>query len=306
VRRRRRDAIRATDRVRSRSHRVHGAFALPTYAALTILLAFPFVYTVALALTHSTLGEPFAGFAGLENFQLALESEAFMGSLTRTAVFALSAAVLEVGIGVAVALLLQARGAGFGAIGTILLLPMVTPPIMVGVAWQMLLAPAGGGLTGLWAAFGAPGFNAFGTENAAFISLMLIEVWQWTPFVVLMVYVALLGVDREQIEASMLDGANLWRRFRAVIYPAIAPVTLSVLLLRILGGFKAFDVAYVITQGGPGFSTTFSTFQIFRTALDGAYDTGVAASETLIFGLLIGLVTLVVTIARKRATGVSA
>jgi multiple sugar transport system permease protein len=81
---------------------------------------------------------------------------------------------------------------------------------------------------------------------------------------------------------------------------------LSVLLLRILGGFKAFDVAYVITQGGPGFSTTFSTFQIFRTALDGAYDTGVAASETLIFGLLIGLVTLVVTIARKRATGVSA
>ncbi len=77
---------------------------------------------------------------------------------------------------------------------------------------------------------------------------------------------------------------------------------LSVLLLRILGGFKAFDVAYVITQGGPGFATTFSTFQIFRTALDGAYDTGLAASETLLFGLVIGLVMLAVTIARKRAT----
>jgi multiple sugar transport system permease protein len=299
-----RAVTRRADAGRSRLRGVPGAFALPTYAALAILLAFPFVYTVALALTQSTLGEPFAGFAGLENFRQALDSVAFTGSLTRTAVFAISAAMLEVVIGIGVALLLDARGAGFGLIGTILLLPMVTPPIMVGVAWQMLLAPAGGGLAGLWIALGAPGFNAFGGENAAFISLVLIEVWQWTPFVVLMVYVALLGVDREQIEASTLDGANLWHRFRAVICPTIAPVTLSVLVLRILGGFKAFDVAYVITQGGPGFSTTFSTFQIFRTALDGAYDTGVAGSETLIFGLMIGVITLVVTMARKRATRV--
>ena len=183
---------------------------------------------------------------------------------------------------------------------------MVTPPIMVGVAWQMLLAPAGGGLTALWAALGIPGFNAFGTETLAFESLVLIEAWQWTPFVVLMIHVALLGIDRELVEASTLDGANAWRRFRAVIYPTIAPVVLSVLVLRILGGFKAFDFAYVITQGGPGFATTFSTFQNFRTALDGAYDTGLGVAETLVFGLIIGLVTLGVTAARKRATRATA
>ncbi len=277
-------------------------FAGPTIAAMGVLLAFPFIYTIGLSVTHSTLGLPFQAFTGFENFRQALETEAFTGSLWRTTAFALLAATLEVVIGVAIALVLEARGSGFGVIGTILLLPMVTPPVMVGVAWQLLLAPAGGGLTVLWKALGIPGFDAFGTGLSAFVTLVLIEVWQWTPFVILLVYVALLGVDREQIEAATLDGANLWHRFTAVIYPAIAPITLGVLLLRILGGFKVFDVAYVITQGGPGFATTFTTFQVFRTALDGGYDTGVASAETLIFGLLIGLVTLGVSAARARAT----
>jgi multiple sugar transport system permease protein len=276
-------------------------FAAPSILALGLLLAYPLLYTIALALTHSTLGRPFMALTGLSNFTAALHNQAFTGSLTRTTIFAVCAALLEVGLGVGIALALHARGTRFGLVGTVLLLPMLTPPIMVGVAWQLLLAPAGGGLTGLWRLLGAPGFNAFGTGKSAFISLLLIEVWQWVPFVVLLVYVALLGVDREQLEAAMIDGAGLWRRFTAVVYPAIAPVVLSVLLLRLLGGFKAFDVAYVITQGGPGFSTTFTTFQVFRTVLDGAYDTGLGAAETLLFGLVIGVTTLVITAARKRA-----
>jgi multiple sugar transport system permease protein len=276
-------------------------FALPAILSLGLLLAYPLLYTVALALTHSTLGRPFMALSELANFREALQSQAFTGSLVRTTVFAVAAALLEVGLGLAVALVLHARGSRFGIIGTVLLLPMLTPPIMVGVAWQLLLAPAGGGLTGLWRVLGIPGFNAFETGTSAFIALLLIEVWQWVPFVVLLVYVALLGVDKEQIEAAMIDGANLWRRFIAVIYPAIAPVVLSVLLLRLLGGFKAFDVAYVITQGGPGFSTTFTTYQVFRTVLDGAYDTGLGAAETLLFGVVIGITTIVVTAARKRA-----
>jgi multiple sugar transport system permease protein len=267
-----------------------------------VLLVFPFIYTICLAITHSTLGMPFQAFTGLNNFRQALETDAFTGSLWRTTAFAVLAAALEVIVGVAIALVLHARRTGFGVIGTILLLPMVTPPIMVGVAWQLLLAPAGGRLAALWKVLGIPGFDAFGTGLSAFITLLLIEVWQWTPFVILLVYAALLGVDREQLEAVTLDGANVWHRFVAVIYPAIAPITLGVLLLRILGGFKVFDVAYVITQGGPGFATTFTSFQVFRTALDGGYDTGVAAAETLLFGLLIGFVTLAVSVARARAT----
>jgi multiple sugar transport system permease protein len=279
---------------------------MPTFAAMSLILVFPFAYTIVLSLSRSTLGMPFQAFSGLANFRQALETDAFTGSLWRTTAFALLAAMLEVVIGVAVALVLHARGTRFGILGTILLLPMVTPPIMVGVAWQLLLAPAGGGLTALWNLLGIPGFDAFGTGLAAFITLVLIEVWQWTPFVILLVYVALLDVDREQIEAATLDGANVWHRFTAVIFPAIAPITLGILLLRILGGFKVFDVAYVITQGGPGFSTTFTTFQIFRTALNGGYDTGVAAAETLIFGLLIGIVTFAISRARARAARASA
>ena len=292
--------VRKAARVAS-TRNVPVTFAAPSIVALGLLLAYPLLYTVALALTHSTLGRPFMAPAGFANFGEALRSQAFIGSLARTTIFAVGAALLEVGLGVGVALVLHARGTRFGIIGTVLLLPMLTPPVMVGVAWQLLLAPAGGGLTGLWSLLGVPGFNAFGTATSAFVSLLLIEVWQWVPFVVLLVYVALLGVDQEQLEAAMIDGAGLWRRFTAVVYPAIAPVLLSVLLLRLLGGFKTFDVAYVITQGGPGFSTTFTTFQVFRTVLDGAYNTGLGAAETLLFGMVIGVTTLMVTAARKRA-----
>jgi multiple sugar transport system permease protein len=223
-----------------RSQRVHRGlvtfvFALPSWLAFALLLAFPFIYTIGLAFTQSTLGEPFAEWAGLGNFYAALTTQAFAGSLPRTIMFAVSAAVIELLLGTLIALLLQVRGKGLGVAGTILLLPMVTPPIMVGVAWQMLLAPAGGGLTMLWSALGIPGFNAFGTDTLALLSLVLIEAWQWTPFVILMVYLALLTVDQELIEASRLDGANARWRFRSAIYPSIAPVMLTVLIQRMSG-----------------------------------------------------------------------
>ena len=120
---------------------------MPTFAAMSLILVFPFAYTIVLSLSRSTLGMPFQAFSGLANFRQALETDAFTGSLWRTTAFALLAAMLEVVIGVAVALVLHLRGTRFGILGTILLLPMVTPPIMVGVAWQLLLAPAGGGLS---------------------------------------------------------------------------------------------------------------------------------------------------------------
>jgi multiple sugar transport system permease protein len=284
------------------THSVPRPLLLISVFVLVLLVAYPLAYTVGLSVTKSTLARPFTAFLGEDNFVKAFKSGTFVDSLWRTTIFATLAAIFELVLGLVLALALWARGGRFGTAGVFLLLPLVTPPIMVAAAWQLLLAPAGGGLSSVWTQIGLDGLNVFATGTGAFLTLVFIETWQWTPFVTLLAYVALLAVDQEQIEAALLDGANAWQRFRAVVLPSILPVLLGVFLIRVLGGFKSLDTSFAITKGGPGEATTFTTLQIFKTALDGGFNTGLASAQTLIFGVVVGLVTLVIVVARRKVT----
>ncbi len=279
--------------------RVPGALAAPAVVFLAVFAAYPLVYVIGLALTDSTLARPLQRWTGFDNFRTALESQSFTGSLWRSALFAVLAAAVQLVLGTALALLLRARAARPGLLGTLLLLPLVTPPVMVGVAWKLLLAPVGGALNGVLHALGLPGVNPLGSGTGAFTTLIVIDSWQWTPFVMLLVYAALLGVPDELREAAALDGADRSRTLRSIVLPYIEPTLLSVLLLKLVIGFKVFDIVYVVTAGGPGFSTTTSTYDIQRTALQ-EFDVGGAAAATVLFSLLIGLVTSLVAIRRKR------
>ncbi|MFC9132710.1 carbohydrate ABC transporter permease [Streptomyces sp. NPDC057099] len=279
--------------------RVPGALAAPSVVFLAVFAAYPLVYVIGLAFTDSTLARPLQRWTGFDNFRTALESQSFTGSLWRSALFAVLAAAVQLVLGTALALLLRARAARPGLLGTLLLLPLVTPPVMVGVAWKLLLAPVGGALNGVLHAAGLPGVNPLGSGTGAFTTLVVIDSWQWTPFVMLLVYAALLGVPDELREAAALDGAGRARTLRSIVLPYIEPTLLSVLLLKLVIGFKVFDIVYVVTSGGPGFSTTTSTYDIQRTALQ-EFDVGGAAAATVLFSLLIGLVTSLVAIRRKK------
>ncbi|GHA45186.1 carbohydrate ABC transporter permease [Streptomyces purpurascens] len=279
--------------------RVPGALAAPSVVFLAVFAAYPLVYVIGLAFTDSTLARPLRRWTGFDNFRTALESQSFTGSLWRSVLFAVLAAAVQLVLGTALALLLRARATRPGLLGTLLLLPLVTPPVMVGVAWKLLLAPVGGALNGVLHTLGLPGVNPLGTSTGAFTTLVVIDSWQWTPFVMLLVYAALLGVPDELREAAALDGAGRSRTLRSIVLPYIEPTLLSVLLLKLVIGFKVFDIVYVVTAGGPGFSTTTSTYDIQRTALQ-EFDVGGAAAATVLFSLLIGLVTSLVAIRRKR------
>ncbi|WP_086560882.1 carbohydrate ABC transporter permease [Streptomyces africanus] len=279
--------------------RVPGALAVPPVAFLAVFAAYPLVYVIGLAFTDSTLARPLQRWTGFDNFRTALESQSFTGSLWRSVLFAVLAAAVQLVLGTALALLLRARARRPGLLGTLLLLPLVTPPVMVGVAWKLLLAPVGGALGGVLHALGLPGVNPLGSATGAFVTLVVIDSWQWTPFVMLLVYAALLGVPDDLREAAALDGAGRWRTVRSVVLPYIEPTLLSVVLLKLVIGFKVFDIVYVVTAGGPGFSTTTSTYDIQRTALQ-EFDVGGAAAATVLFSLLIGLVTSLVAVRRKR------
>ncbi|WP_380174646.1 carbohydrate ABC transporter permease [Kineococcus sp. DHX-1] len=286
---------------RHRPGHVSTWLAAPSLAGLALMLVYPTLFVVALAVTKSSLARPLQRFTGTENFVDAWESLAFAGSLVRSVVFAVVAALAATLIGVLLALLLHARGTRFGVVGTILLLPLVTPPVMVGVAWKLMLAPVGGAFGGLFSVLGFPGANPLGDSVGAFSALVVMHVWQWTPLVTLLVFAALLGVPEELREAAALDGAGAFRSFTNVVWPVIAPNVFSVLLLELVIGLKVFDLVTVVTQGGPGVSTIVSSFEIFRTGMRGSYEIGTAAAETLVFGLVVGVLTTVVTLLRARA-----
>ncbi|MBX6766651.1 MAG: sugar ABC transporter permease [Actinomadura rubrobrunea] len=274
--------------------------AAPAAVALLVFTAYPLVYLVGLALTDSTLARPLREWTGMENFRAALENDVFTGSLWRSTLFAVLAAAVQLVLGTALALALHARGGRLGLLGGFLLLPLVTPPVMVGVAWKLLLAPVGGALNGALDLVGLPPVNPLGDERGAFLTLVVIDTWQWTPFVVLLVYAALLGVPAELREAAVLDGAGRWRLLASVVLPYVRPVLLAVLLLRLVGGFKVFDIVYVVTAGGPGVATNTSAFEIQRTALE-SFEVGTAAAETLLFSLVVGAVATLVALVRRRA-----
>jgi multiple sugar transport system permease protein len=270
--------------------RVPWWLAVPAVASLLVTGLYPAVAGIALAVTDSSLARPLREFVGFENFVAAAESVAFGGSLLRSALFAVLATVLAVLAGVAGALALHARGGRFGLLGAVLLLPMVTPPVSVGVAWKLLLAPVGGGLTGLWEALGIGGFNPLGTGAGAFATLVLIHAWQWAPLVLLLVYAALLGVPAELWEAAALDGAGWWRTLRSVVGPVVAPTVVAAAVLQLVIAFKVFDLVAVVTAGGPGIATIVAGFEVFRTAFRGSFEVGTAAAETIVLGLLVGVV----------------
>lgn len=274
--------------------------ALPAIAGLVLFLVYPTVYLVALALTHSSLAHPLRAFNGLNNFQTAFASPAFTPSLWRSTAFAVVASIATTGFGLLAALLLRARGTRFGIVGALLLLPLVTAPVLIGVAWKLLLAPVGGGLADAFAAIGLPGFNPLGSGAGAFAVLLAIHVWQWTPFAVLILFAALGVVRPELVESARIDGAGAWRTFTTVTWPAIAPTVWAVAVLELIIGYKVFDLVVVITSGGPGFATTLSPFVIYQTGLRGSFDMGTAAAQTLVFALVVGAVATVLTSVRSR------
>lgn len=282
--------------------RTPASLSWPLIAALLVFSAFPFAYLIGLALTESTLARPLGAFTGLDNLTEALSSTAFKGSLWRSTLFALTASAVQLVLGTALALLLAVRGRRLGWTGVVLLLPLVTPPVMVGVAWKLLLAPVGGALPSIAGSLGLGDPNPLGSPTGAMVTLIVIDTWQWTPFVTLLVYAALLGVPRDLLDAARIDGASSWQTVRHIVLPLIAGTLVAVALLRMIIAFKLFDIVYVVTSGGPGFATTLSSFDIYRTGLQ-QFQVGEAAAATIVFSLLVGVFVTVVSRLHRRVAG---
>jgi multiple sugar transport system permease protein len=136
-----------------------------------------------------------------------------------------------------------------------------------------------------------------GSSTWAFPSIAIADAWQWTPFIVLLVFAELQVQPNDVREAATLDGASDWQTFRGITLPMLMPALVSIALIRIIMALKLFDLVYALTQGGPGFDTTVGSFHIYRLALE-QFNVSYAAALTVLFGLFVSLVTLPVVLLR--------
>jgi len=282
-----------SDRGANQRKRAEWSMTLPLMAGLAIFAGYPLVYLVLLAFSRSDLGQQFQGFVGLENFDWALSGTNFSGSVGHAILFALIVSLVQLALGLYLAVILSKIVRGGRWLRTIVLLPLMTPPVMVGIAWKLILNPSGGWLNGILLRTGLidDPISFFGNHDLAFPAIMLADTWQWTPLIVNLCFAILQGVPHDVEEAAALDGAYPKRIFWTVTLPMIAPALLSVYLLRVIMALKTFDLVYTLTFGGPGNATNIATFEIWKTALR-EFDVGLAAAQTLMFAITVSVVTL--------------
>jgi multiple sugar transport system permease protein len=275
----------------------------PLVAGLMAFTIYPTLYLLFLSATKSTLGQPFKSWIGGANYVWigGGDGGVFLTALLRSAVFAFSAASIELVAGTALALLLLAPRGGGSLIRGSILLPLMTPPILVGTAWKLLLAPGGGFVNGKLQAWGfvdAP-VSFLGGQPWADLSIIAADVWQWTPFITVMAYASLRQVPVDMLEAARLDGATEARIFWTIVLPLTAPALAAIFILRLIMAFKTFDLVYILTYGGPGNSTALPSFAIWRLSMR-SFDVGLAAAETVLFAVFVSLALLPVIALHKR------
>jgi multiple sugar transport system permease protein len=237
------------------------AFTVMLMPAIIVLLAlgvFPFIYSLLLSFHDWNMADRTAGwnFVGFANYAKILTSDPlFRDGLRATAIFVGAGVTIEMVFGVAIALLLNRDYPGRGLVRTLIILPAMITPVVVGLIWRFMYNPDRGIINYLLGLIGIQGLDWLGRANTAMPAVILVDVWEWTPFVALIVLAALQSLDREPLEAAVIDGASNWQRFRFVIYPMILPAILVALLIRLMDSFKTFDIIYVLTLGGPGATT---------------------------------------------------
>ncbi len=265
------------------------ALFLPALLLLVVTTTVPLVYLLWTSLQRIDLSMPWlSGFAGLENYAKLGGDRRFWSSLWLTFVYTGTTVVLQVVVGLGLALLVMQVRAGQALLRVAAILPIVLAPVVAGLFWRSLvLAPDFGILDFVTRALGLGSFNWLGDPQLALVSVIAIHTWQWTPFAFLVLLASLAALPPDIYEAARLDRAGPWQRFRYITLPLLKPALLLALLFRTMDAFRVFDLVFVMTQGGPGDATKVLQFYGYQTLFtEGRLGYGSAVSVAVFLAIL--------------------
>ena len=270
----------------------------PSIFVLLLIGIFPLVYLLLVSFQGITMMEADTGFVGLRNYAHLFHDQRLWEALLHTVIFTAIALPLELVLGLAMAQLFLDRLPGRQIFIALLVLPVVVSPIVSGATWSLMFDQRFGPINQIigWVTGGQKTLLWTINPELVYPAIVVAEIWQWTPFMFLLLLAALANVDKSQLEAAAMDGAGYWRTFFKIVLPAIWPVMAVAILIRGLDLFRLFDIVWALTKGGPGTKT--ETISIF-TYVKGfqQFETSYTAAVAL---LIIVLLSVVVFATLKR------
>lgn len=279
---------------------------LPALLVLALVVVLPITRVVQLSLSRVELQEGIvARWAGVEQFARLWQDGRWWAALRNTAVFTGASVALEMGLGIAFALLLHRRFRGRGGVRALVMLPWALPTAVMALAWAWIFNDAFGVLNDLLRRAGFVGSPIawLGDPGTAMLALVIADVWKTTPFVMLIVLAGLQAIPEQVLEAARVDGLSAWQRLRRVVLPLLVPSLLVALAFRTVQAYGAFDLPYVMTGGGPGGSTetvSLLAYQNYFRYLEFGYGSAVAVQGVVLVVLLAVAVMAVADVRRRK------
>lgn len=268
-------------------------FLTPALVLLAGMLLYPIIYTVWVSMSDFDLAtfQP-SGWVGLRNYTAVLNDPGFLESFKVTGIYLVVALPLQMVLGFAIAFLLNVEWRGRGVLRALFLIPMVVAPVVAGGVWRMLLDPLWGVVNYLLGLVGVGPVEWIGDPVLAMVSVIVIDTWRWTPFVVLIAAAGIMALPGEVYEAARVDGAGRWQTLRRVTLPLLVPVMAAAFIVRWLGAVKMFDIALAATKGGPGNATNVLNLYIYEKGFR-SLEFGSASSMATIVLVITMLLTFV-------------
>ncbi|APO78127.1 ABC transporter permease protein (plasmid) [Rhizobium etli 8C-3] len=296
------EAAKATaTRARSKSSGLapnYWPFVVPALIVIAAVIVFPWVFTLWMSVNSWTLGQAQA-FSGWDNYLRLATDTRFWDSLWHTILYTALAVIGPLFLGTLAALIFDAQFPLRGFLRGIFVMPMMATPVAIALVWTMMFHPQLGVLNYILSLVGIGPQEWIYNQKSVIPSLVLVETWQWTPLIMLIVLGGLAALPREPYESAEIDGANAWQKFRYLTLPMIAPFLMVGVIIRSIDAVKSFDIIYAMTQGGPGTASETINIYLYNTAF-AYYDIGYGSAMAVVFFVVIVALSFVLMMVRAR------
>ncbi len=238
----------------------------PCFMVILVVGLFPLLYSLWISFFdyHPTNPTAPSGFVFLDNYSAAVADPMAQAALLRTVLYTIASVGGSLVVGIGLALLLNQQLRGLSLARTLLLIPMMITPIAVGITWRIMYNPELGVINYLLGRAGIPPLQWLSAIDQALVSIVVMDVWQWTPFMFLILFAGLRSLPKSPFEAALIDGATSWQMFRRVTLPMLRQVILLAVLLRGVDAVRTFDQIFMTTRGGPAQATDLLSIFLYR------------------------------------------